>query len=42
MDRLNQVATIAAINPAHAVANAPEIHDNASVILRPDAARRVT
>jgi hypothetical protein len=35
MDRLNQAATIVTINPARAVANAPEIHDNAGVILRP-------
>lgn len=32
MDRLNQAATIVAINPARAVANAPEIPDNAGVI----------
>ena len=44
MDRLNQAATIGSINPARAVANVYEIHDNAGVILksRADAARKVT
>jgi hypothetical protein len=35
MDQLNQAATIGAINPARAVANAHEIHDYVRVILRP-------
>jgi hypothetical protein len=34
MDQLNQAATIGTINPARAVANAHEIHDNAGVILK--------
>jgi hypothetical protein len=35
MDQLNQAATIGTINPARAVANGYEIHDNVRVILTP-------